>query len=74
MNDVFRSRTPWNWQPYLSEMCEEIGVNYDKFIEELANNKTDMEIADKLNTSTKAINYLRTHFENYGIGSVLGQD
>ncbi|WP_148133419.1 helix-turn-helix domain-containing protein [Candidatus Formimonas warabiya] len=74
MEEDFRSRTPWNWQPYLSEMCEEVGVNYDRFMEGLANNKSDMEIAGELDVNPRAIGHLREHFENYGIGSVLGQD
>lgn len=74
MSEEFRSRAPWNWQPYLSEMCEEIGVDYDKFIEGLSNNKLDTEIAEEFNVSTKSINYLRNHFEKYGVGSVMGQD
>ena len=74
MYDEFPSRTPWNWQPHLNEMCQEVGVDYDRFIEGLSNNKTDWEIADTLETKTETIHHLRNHFENFGIGSVLGQD
>lgn len=70
----FPARVPWNWQPYLSELCTEANVDYDKFIEGLAENKTDREIADSFNTSEQTIKYLREHFENYGVGSVIGQD
>lgn len=74
MYDDFPSRVPWNWQPYLSEMCEESNINYDKFIQALAENKTDGEIAYLLNTKEKTIKHLREHFEQYGVGSVIGQD
>ncbi|MGI6712811.1 MAG: helix-turn-helix domain-containing protein [Bacillota bacterium] len=74
MDEEYRSRVPWNWQPYLSEMCAEVGINYDRFIDRLAINKSDMEIADEFNVNPKIISYLRSHFDNYGIGSVFSQD
>lgn len=74
MYDDFPSRTPWNWQPYLSEMCAEVDVNYDKLIEGLAANKSDNEIASELKTKEETVRHLRNHFENYGVGSVMGQD
>jgi hypothetical protein len=74
MYDDFPSRVPWNWQPYLSELCAEANVDYDQFIAGLAENKTDQEIANEFNTREQTIKYLREHFENYGVGSVMGQD
>lgn len=74
MSEDYRSRAPWNWQPYLNEMCAEIGVNYDKFIESMAKNRSDMEIAEDFGVRPKSITHLRKHFERYGLGSVIGQD
>lgn len=74
MYDDFPSRVPWNWQPYLSEMCAEENVDYDKLIAGLAENKTNRELADSLNANEKTVQYLRNHFEQYGVGSVIGQD
>jgi len=74
MDEDFRSRVPWNWQPHFSEICAEAGVDFDRFLESLAENRSDMELADEFSVSAKTIGYLRDHFENYGIGSVLGQD
>jgi len=55
-------------------MCAEVNVDYDKFIEGLAENKSDQEIANAFHTGEQTIRYLREHFENYGVGSVMGQD
>jgi hypothetical protein len=68
------SRAPWSVQPNLKEMTEDVGINFDLFIDSLKNNKNDMEIANEFNVSEKAINSLRLHFEKYGLQSIIGQD
>lgn len=74
MDQESKSRVPWNWQSSLKEMCNEIDVDYDQFIAELAKQQSDEKIAQTFNTSLESIVYLRKHFNNYGIGSVFGQD
>lgn len=56
MYDDFPSRVPWNWQPYLSEMCSEVNVDYDKFIEGLAENKSDRKSPICLTRKNRLLN------------------
>lgn len=58
----------------LKEKAEEVGINFDAFIEQLALNRTDMEIASELAVSEKVVEHLRQHFDRYGIHSIVGQD
>lgn len=74
MYDDFPARVPWNWQPHLNELCAEENIDFNQLIEAFAGNKSDQEIAVDLNTSEKTVHHLRGHFEQYGIGSVIGQD
>ncbi len=70
----YLSRAPWSIQPSLKEMTEDIGINFDVFIDCLKRNKKDMEIANDFNVSENTIKSLRSHFEKYGIQSIVGQD
>ena len=74
MAEDFRSRVPWSLEPSLKEMSEEVGVNFDKFIEGIARNKSDMEIAEEFGVTEKTVYHLRDHFERVGINSIMGQD
>lgn len=74
MAEDFRSRAPWSSQPSLKEMTLDVGVDFDRFIEGLKNNRSDMEMAGELGVSPKTITHLRSHFERYGIQSIEGQD
>jgi hypothetical protein len=65
---------PWSSQISLKEMVEDVGINFDKFIDYLAGGKTDEEIAAETGVSVKSIGQFREHFEQYGIDSVMGQD
>ena len=38
---------PWSSQISLKEMIEDVGINFDKFIDFLADGKTDEEIASE---------------------------
>lgn len=74
MTEDYISRVPWSTEPSLKEKTEEVGIDFDKFIAGLAANRSDMEMAKEFNVSSKTITYLREHFEQLGIHSVMGQD
>ena len=65
---------PWSLQPSLQLMLEEAGLEFDKFLEDIKNGKTNDEIAQQTGVSREVISNLREHFEKYGIDSVMGQD
>ena len=67
------SRVPWDLQPSLKEMTEEVGIDFDTFIKFLKDDKKDFEIAQEFGVSGKTVGYLREHFEKYGIHSIVGQ-
>jgi len=70
----FRSRAPWGTEPGLKQKAEEVGVDFDRFIDHLAANRSDTEIAREFGVSEKTISHLREHFERLGIHSIMGQD
>ncbi|MGB4504124.1 MAG: helix-turn-helix domain-containing protein [Syntrophaceticus sp.] len=61
-------------QPSLKAMVEDVGIDFDTFLDQLEDGKTDEEIAAKTGVSSKVIRHFREHFEKYGIDSVIGQD
>ena len=65
---------PWSLQPSLQLMLEEAGLEFDKFLEDIKNGKTDDEIAQQTGVSREVISNLREHFEKYAVDSVMGQD
>ncbi|OPX83946.1 MAG: hypothetical protein A4E54_02911 [Pelotomaculum sp. PtaB.Bin117] len=74
MDFVTQSRVPWSSEPSLKEMTREVGVDFDRFIEDLKEDKTDVEMAEEFNVSEKLIYHLREHFYSHGLGSIEGQD
>lgn len=68
------SRVPWSTEPSLKDMAMEVGVDYDRLIEGIKEDKSDLEIADELAVSEKLIYHLRDHFYTHGIHSIMGQD
>ncbi len=74
VEEYLRSRVPWGTEPSLKQKTDELGVNFDRFIDGLKHNRTDMEMAMEFGVSEKAIKHLREHFLRRGLGSVLGQD
>lgn len=74
MEEYIRSRVPWSTEPSLQSKAEEVGVNFDAFIDGLKNNKTDQEMGKEFGVTPKTIGYLREHFMTKGIGSIMGQD
>ncbi|ADG82176.1 helix-turn-helix domain-containing protein [Thermincola potens] len=74
MEEFIRSRVPWSAGPSLIEMTDEVGIDFDSFIDGLAQNKSDMEMAEEFGVTEKTIYYLRNQFERKGLGSTIGQD
>lgn len=74
MEEFIRSRVPWSTEPSLKTKTEEVGIDFDAFIEGLKNNKSDAEMAREFGVSSKVIMHLRDHFMRRGLGSIMGQD
>ncbi len=74
MAEDFRSRAPWSLQPDLKQKTEEVGIDFDRFISYLANNRSDTEMSKEFGVSEKVIMNLRKHFERLGVQSIVGQD
>lgn len=74
MEEYLRSRVPWSTGPSLKQKTDEVGVDFDRFIEGLKNNLSDTEMAAEFGVSEKAVSHLRDHFMSKGIGSIMGQD
>ncbi|MDN5293856.1 MAG: hypothetical protein PWQ91_1028 [Eubacteriales bacterium] len=74
MEEDFISRVPWSVRPSLKAMTEEVGVDFNRFLEGLKNNRSDAEMAAEFGVTEKTISYLRDHFYRYGLGSIMGQD
>ncbi len=73
-DSFIQSRVPWSLGPSLKEMAGEVGVDVDRFIDGIKNDKTDAEMAEAFDVSEKLIYHLRDHFYTHGIDSVMGQD
>lgn len=65
---------PWSAQPSLKAMVEDVGIDFDTFLNDLGDGKNDKDIAVKAGVSPKVIRHFREHFEKYGIDSIMGQD
>ena len=73
--DGYASRgAPWGRQESLQYLTEEVGINFDDFIDALAQEKSDEDMADSFGVTVKTIKHFREHFETKGIDSVMGQD
>lgn len=73
-DSFFQSRVPWSSEPSLKEMTREVGVDFDRFIEGIKDDKNDSEMAQELNVSEELIYHLKDHFYTHGVHSVVGQD
>jgi len=73
-NNDYLSRVPWSSEPSLKEMTREAGIDFDRFIDRLKEDKTDVEMAKEFDVSEKLIKHLREHFYTHGIGSIVGRD
>lgn len=65
---------PWSRIPGLDEMCEEAGVDFDIFIEDIKNNTSLNDMAVKYGVSLDTLTLLKEHFIKYGLSSVIGGD
>ena len=65
---------PWSRIPSLQEMTDEAGVDHDRFIQLIKEQKTIEEIARIMEISPQTVQSLHHHFMHYGIGSVMGGD
>lgn len=74
MEEYLRSRVPWSTEPSLKQKTDELGINFDRFIEGIRDDRADAEMADELGISEKAVKHLRDHFMTHGVGSIMGQD
>jgi DNA-directed RNA polymerase specialized sigma subunit len=74
VEEYLRSRVPWSTEPSLKQKTDELGVDFDRFIEGLKFNRSDMEMASEFGVSEKAVKHLREHFMTRGLGSIMGQD
>lgn len=74
MEEYLRSRVPWSAGPSLKQKTDELGIDFDNFIDSLKHNRSDMEMAAGFGVSEKAVKHLRDHFMSRGLGSIIGQD
>ncbi len=65
---------PWSRIPSLLEMTAEAGVDHDRLIQLIENNRTPEEIARQMGISVETARALYEHFMHYGISSVIGGD
>lgn len=74
MEEFFRSRVPWSTEPSLKSKAEDVGVDFDDFIQGLRDNKPDDEMALELGVPANVITGLKNHFMRKGLDSIMGQD
>lgn len=73
-NNGFVSRVPWSLEPSLKEKTDELGIDFDRFIEGLKNDTSVNEMAEKFQVSPETLSALKEHFIRLGIQSIVGQD
>jgi len=61
---------PWGVEPSMHFLCDEVGIDYSRFIDSLAGNKKDMEMAQEFNVSAETVKGLREHF--YRVEAIAG--
>ena len=66
---------PWGVQPSLPFLCDEVGVDFSKFVHLLSEGKNEMEIATELTADPKIIKNLCVFFyQAEAISGNYGQD
>lgn len=69
------SGPPWSIEPSMHFLCDEVGVDYQRFIAGLAKNKNEMEMARELGVDQKTIAGLKELFyRNEAINGNYGRD
>lgn len=74
MEDYTPSRVPWSTEPSLKFKTDEVGIDFDDFIDGLKDGKSDVEMAGEFDVTEKLIYHLRDHFMRNGLGHIMGQD
>lgn len=74
MEMFLRSRVPWEAGPNLKEMTDEVGIDFDGFVEAIGAGRSDMEMASEFGVSEKTVACLKEHFYHKGLGTTIGQD
>ncbi|BAF59498.1 MAG: helix-turn-helix domain-containing protein [Pelotomaculum sp.] len=69
-----QSRVPWSSEPSLKEMADEVGIDFDRLIEGIKENKSDAALAEEFDVPEKLVYHLRDHFYSHGVHSIMGQD
>ncbi|AZK59568.1 histidine kinase [Candidatus Desulforudis audaxviator] len=67
------SRAPWSTQPSLKLKTEEVGIDFNRFIDALRQGRSDAEMAGAFGVPVDTVANLREHFMRYGVDSVQGQ-
>ncbi|MBO8158322.1 helix-turn-helix domain-containing protein [Thermosyntropha sp.] len=73
-SDKIGSFPPWSRIDDLAKMTEEVGIDFDQFIQCLKENKNTEEMAFKFKVSENTIDILKEHFYHYGVNSTMGGD
>lgn len=74
LEHYLRTQVPIETQPSFKIKAQEAGVDYERFIDLVGMNKSDVEIASELGISPQTVANLREHFLRYGLGPIIGQD
>jgi len=53
-------------------MANEVDIDFGRFIDGLAANRSDTEPAPEFGVNSRVIYCLRDHFEHYGLHSIMG--
>ncbi|WP_235911049.1 hypothetical protein [Heliobacterium mobile] len=65
---------PWGMRESLVDLTHEMGIDFDKFVEGIAKDRSDMEMAQEFGVPEGTVSHLKNHFFRYGINDVQGQD
>lgn len=67
---------PWSIEPSMHFVCDEVGIDYDNFIADLKDQKSDHEMAQEFGVPEKTIRHLKDHFykSDVPITGNYGQD
>ncbi|MCW2279151.1 hypothetical protein [Heliophilum fasciatum] len=74
VNYMTSKGAPWGLRDSLVDMTRELGIPFDAFIERIAENRSDTEMAGEFAVSPHTIQHLKNHFYRHGINDVQGQD
>lgn len=61
---------PWGVEPSMHFVCDEVGIDYNKFIDGLAAGRSDLEMANEFGVNDKTIKNLKERF--YSVEAITG--